>query len=116
MYEQQGNLKLATKWFRKSINLDPKNPDTRAFLASTLARMGLYKEAKAEWRNMIRMSAGVTEPVAEEGHYNLGLIYRAEKRYKLALRHAEKALEIDPEYKVAKTLRNDLIEALGVNE
>ncbi len=112
-YRQQGKLNLAVKWFRRTISQAPKNPDTHAFLAATLARMGQYQEAKAEWRKMIRLSENVDDPVTEEGHYNLGLIYRAERKYKKALEHTEKALEIDPKYRVAKTLRSDLIDAIN---
>ena len=62
---------------------------------------------------MIRLSKNACNSVAEEGHLNLGLIYRAEKRYKDALRQAELALALDPTFKSAKSLKNDLLEVLG---
>ena len=56
MYKEKGDLKLAEKWFRKSIELAPNQPDPHAFLGGTLAKQGRYKEAKSEWRKMIRLS------------------------------------------------------------
>ncbi len=80
-----------------------------AFLGSLLAKQGRLDEAKEVWRKHIRLGTGETD----EGHLNLGLIYRAEQKYSVALRHAEKAIAIDPNYKAAKKLRADLLDAMG---
>ena len=109
MYRSQGKPKLAERWFRKCIELDSKDADAWAFLGSCLARQGRLKEAKAAWRRQIRLGTGATD----EGYLNLGLILRAERRYKEALRHADKALELDARYKEAQELRNDLLQVLG---
>jgi tetratricopeptide (TPR) repeat protein len=108
MYKAKGNYRLAEQWYRKAIDVQPRNAEWRAFLAGVLARQGRLPEAKEVWRTQIKLSTGATD----EGHLNLGYIYRSEQKYKIALRHAEKALTIDPNYREAKILRADLIEVL----
>ena len=109
MFRYQGKLGLAEKYYRRAIDVSPKNPDWWAFLGAVLASQGRLEEAKDAWRRQIKIGTGATD----EGHCNLGLIYRSEKKFKLALRHAEKALQIDPDYSVARALREDLLEAIG---
>lgn len=107
--QAKGSFRSAERWYRKAIDLEPKNADWLAFLGSLLARAGRLAEAKDVWRKHIRLGTGATD----EGHLNLGLIYRAEQKYGLALRHAEKAIAIDPGYEAAKRLRADLLEVMG---
>ena len=108
MYKAKGNYRLAEQWYRRAIDLQPRNADWWAFLGSALARQGRLAEAKKVWRRQIALGTGATD----EGHLNLGYIYRSEQKYKIALRHAKKALEIDPKYSAAKRLQKDLIDAL----
>lgn len=108
MYKAKGNYRLAEQWYRKAIDVDPRNADWWAFLGSVLARQGRLAEAKEVWQQQIKLGTGATD----EGHLNLGYIYRSERKYKIALRHAEKALAIDPKYKKAKSLRADLMNAM----
>ena len=77
-------------------------------MGSVLARQGRLPKAREVWRKQNKLDSGATD----DGHLNLGLIYRAEQKYKVALRHAEKAIALDPEYEEAKTLRADLVDAL----
>lgn len=107
-YRSQGKLGLAERWYRHALAVSPKNANWWAFLAAILARQGRLDEAKVAWRKQIGLKTGATD----EGHYNLGLIYRAEGRYKVALRHVEKAIVLDPKYKKALKLRKDLIAAV----
>jgi tetratricopeptide (TPR) repeat protein len=109
MYRSQGRFKLAERWFRRCLELDSKDADAWAFLGSSLARQGKFKGAKAAWRRQVRLGTGATDG----GHLNLGLILRAEGRYKEALQHAERALELDAQYQEARELRKDLLEVLG---
>ncbi len=108
MYKAKGNYRLAEQWYRKAIDVDPRNADWWAFLGSVLARQGRLAEAKEVWQRQIKLGNGASD----EGHLNLGYIYRSEQKYKIALRHAEKALAIDPKYKKAKLLRADLMNAM----
>jgi tetratricopeptide (TPR) repeat protein len=109
MYQRQGKLKQAEDWFRRCIELDSKDPEAWAFLGSNLARQGRLKDAKAAWRRQIRLGTGASD----EGHLNLGLILRAEGRYKDALVHAEKAIELDPRFRAAQNLKKDLLRVVG---
>ncbi|MGB5629725.1 MAG: tetratricopeptide repeat protein [Woeseiaceae bacterium] len=109
LYRAKGNYRLAEQWYRKAIDAEPRNADWWAFLGGLLARQGRLDEAKAVWLRQIKLGTGATE----EGHLNLGFIYRSEQRYKIALRHAEKALAIDPKYEEAKLLQKDLINAMN---
>ena len=91
LYKEQGNLRMAEHWLGRSLKENPKYADTWGFLGAVLAKQGKFKEAKAAWRKLIRLGTGATD----EGHLNLGLILRAEKRYKEALKHAEIAISLD---------------------
>jgi len=108
LYKAKGNYRLAEQWYRKAIDIEPRNADWWAFLGSVLARQGRLAEAKDVWRKQIKLGTGATD----EGYLNLGFIYRSEQKYKIALRNAEKALKIDPKYEEAKMLREDLLNAL----
>ncbi len=99
---------MAEQWYRKAIEVQPRNANWWAFLGSVLARQGRLAEAKEVWRKQIKLGSGAID----EGHLNLGLIYRSEQKYKIALRHAEKAIALDPDYEEAKILRADLIVAM----
>ena len=110
LYQQQGNLRLAERWFRRSLGINPKYADCWGFLGSNLAKQGRFKEAKLIWRKQIQLGSSATE----EGHFNLGLLLRAEKRYKDSLKHAEKAIQLDPKYTEAKQLRKDLLQVLNL--
>lgn len=108
LYEAQWQLRRAEKCYRKVIERNPKYAEGWAYLGSNLAKQARFKEAKAVWRKHIRLGTGATE----EGHLNLGLILRSEKRFKHALTQADKALQIDPGYVRAKQLRSDLLSAM----
>jgi tetratricopeptide (TPR) repeat protein len=109
LYNAKGKYRLAEQWYRKAIDVEPRNADWWAFLGSVLARQGRLAEAKTVWQRHIKLGTGATD----EGHLNLGFIYRSEQKYKIALRHAEKALAIDSKYTEAKLLRKDLIAAMN---
>jgi tetratricopeptide (TPR) repeat protein len=108
LFKAKGNYRLAEQWYRKAIEVEPRDAGWWAFLGSVLARQGRLSEAKDVWRKQIKLGSGATD----EGHLNLGFIYRSEQKYKIALRHAEKAIAIDPNYKEVKLLRADLIHAM----
>ena len=108
LYKAKGNYRLAEQWYRNAIDVEPRNANWWAFLGSVLARQGRLTEAKDVWRRQIKLGTGATD----EGHLNLGFIYRSEQKYKIALRHAEKALAIDPNFEEAELLRKDLINAM----
>ena len=108
LYFEIGELKKSELWYRKSIASDPKNGDAWIFLGALLAKSGKYVEAKEAQRKAIKLNNAATD----EAHLNLALVLRAEKRYKSALNHIEKALKIDPKYHAAKVVRKDLLEVI----
>ncbi len=108
LYREQGNLRLAEKWLRRSINSNPNYPEAWAFLGAVLAKQGRFSEAKSSWRKLIKLGTGATE----EGYFNLGLIFRAEQEYRKSLECGVKALAIDPKYMDAKRLVKDIREVL----
>lgn len=111
LYREKGDLKRSEYWYRKSLEIDPKNGGAWIFLGALLAKSGKYNDAKAAHRRAIK----VGNAAIDEAHFNLALILRAEKRYKSALKHIEKALKIDPKYRKAKNVRKDLLRGNRMN-
>ena len=108
LFRAKGNYRSAKRWYRRAIESDPRNADWWAFLGSLLAKQGRLSEAKDVWQRQIKLDTGATD----EGHLNLGLIYRAEQKYELALHHAKEAIALDPGYKEALRLQSDLLEVM----
>jgi tetratricopeptide (TPR) repeat protein len=54
--------------------------------------------------------------VVEEAYFNLGLILRAEGKYEEALECFERAIEIDPQYTLAKQARKDVARLFKLRE
>jgi len=108
LFQSKGNYRLAEQWYRRAIEIEPGGADWWALLGVVVRMQGRSSEAKKIWRKQIKLDTGATD----EGHYFLGLLYRAEQKYSLALRHAEKALALDPKYLEAKALRDDVLDAM----
>ena len=104
-YKQKGDLKSATRWYRKAIAAKPST-GRHVFLGAVLARQGSYAEAKAQYRAAIRLASD--EDPIDEAHYNLALVLRAEEKYGEAARQLQHALSIDPDYKLAKEILKDV--------
>ncbi len=109
--KEMGQYKNAEKWYRKAMEYNPSRT-TWIYVGAILARQGQYEEAKQCHRKATRSK---TE-AQDEAHYNLGLIYRAEGKLKFALKHLEKAIEIDPKYTKAKEARKDVIQAMKLSK
>ncbi len=108
LYRDNGQNKLAERWYRKAIEHSPKLPELWVFLGAILARQGKYKEAKIAHRKCISLD----KATSDEAHFNLALIFRAEGRYQDALKHLDKAIKIDPKYIIAKNVKKDILEAI----
>ena len=72
--------------------------------------MGRFDEAKKCHKEAVRLKTDTWD----EAHHNLGLIYRAEGKYKTALKHFDKAIEIDPNYSSAIEERSDVLNAINI--
>jgi tetratricopeptide (TPR) repeat protein len=113
LYKNKGDYPRAEKWYKQAVE---ENASTRnlIFLGACLAKQGKFKEAKKYHRKAIK----VASDLPDEAYYNLGLILRAEEKFEEALECFEKAIELDPEYKIAKEAKRDIIKVLkilGVN-
>jgi tetratricopeptide (TPR) repeat protein len=56
------------------------------------------------------------EGCIDEAFYNLGVVRLIQKNYKEAISCFEKALEMDPKYKLAKQQLNDVKKALEIHD
>lgn len=109
-FRELGELRTAERWYRKAA---VGQPLYLVFLGGVLARQGRFAEAKRVHRRASR--APVEDNVAnDEAFYNLGLILRAERRYKAAIAAFDKAVELDPNYTLAKAERVDALAAMRV--
>ena len=73
-----------------------------------MAKQGKFSEAKKYHKKAIK----VASDVPDEAYYNLGLILRAEERFEDACECFDKALELDPDYTIAKEARSDVLKVL----
>lgn len=104
LYKKQGKYRLAESWYRKAVGIRPRTGNL-VFLGACLAKQGKFEEAKQCYRQAIQ----VQSEIPDEAYFNLGLILRAEENYKEAWTCFNKALELDPNYGLAKQARKDLL-------
>ena len=76
------------------------------------SQQGDYEKAKVLHQSALECEKGYFC----EAHHNLGLIYRAEENYNKAYEHFLKAIEIDPDYKVAVEVLEDVEKAIQLKE
>lgn len=109
-YDTKCDLCAAEKWYRRAVAEFPRQ-ENLIFLGACLAKRGKFHEAKS----MHRRAARKKPESADEAYYNLGLICRAEEKYKQAIAYFSKAIAIDPNYKLAKEAKRD-VEKLSVSQ
>ncbi len=107
LYMAKGNYGSAEKWYRRAVDAKAKT-SVLIFLGALYAKQGRFADAKRCYRRAIRRS---TEP-PDEAHANLGLVLRAEGRYREAIEHFDEAIAIDSEYTLAREARKDCERAL----
>jgi tetratricopeptide (TPR) repeat protein len=109
-FNAMGDLKRAERWYRKAAEAAPA---ALVFLGAVLARQGRLAEAKRYHRQATH--APEDDCLArDEAYFNLGLICRAERRYREALAHFERAIALDPKYTAALEAKADVETALKV--
>ena len=111
VYCEKGNYRSAEHWYRRSVDADPTTMGL-AFLGALLAKRGCFGEAKRCYRRAIRLA---TETPGE-AYFNLGLILRAEWRYREAIESFDRAIEIDPAYELAEKARRDCERAIELRK
>src|SRR2546421_3613215 len=72
----RGNMDRAIELYRKAVDLDPVNPQARAFLAFNLAATKRFAEARAEYPRVVELN-----PAAPWAHAGLGLSYLLENKF-----------------------------------
>ncbi len=112
LYREKGSLRTAERWYRKAVTRNPQSTSNLVYLGAVLAKQGRFAEAKRYHRR----AAGLGRGTWDEAYLNLGLILRAEGKYKAALECLDKAIEIDPKYKAAKRERKDVLEAIEIRK
>jgi Flp pilus assembly protein TadD len=108
-FRDRGDFGEAERWFRSSIELEPTEAEARIFLGAMLARLGRLDEAEALHR---RATACLTGAV-DEAYLNLGYVLRARGRYEEALECFERAMTLDPQYKLARLAARDVRNAIA---
>jgi adenylate cyclase len=80
----RGNTDRAIELYRKAVELDPVNPQARAFLAFNLAATKRFAEARAEFPRVVELN-----PAAPWAHAGLGLSYLLENKFEEAATAAQ---------------------------
>ena len=109
-YYAIGDLTSAEKWYRKAVVAAPA---ALVLLGGVLARQGRLAEAKRCHRKATR--APEDDRLArDEAYFNLGLICRAERRYRESLACFDRAIALDPKYTAAFEAQADVRSALKI--
>jgi adenylate cyclase len=80
----RGNLTQAQEFLRRAVAVDPVNALARAFLASSLAALGHYAEAREEYERVIELN-----PSAPNTYASVGLCYLLEGKFEEAVAAAQ---------------------------
>lgn len=98
----KGELGEATRWYRRALRADPKS-DSYVHLGCEAFRKGQLKQAARYYQKAIAHPASCVD----EAYFNLGGIRLAERRYPEAIACYRKAIEIDPDYAIARKCLKD---------
>ena len=90
-YQRQGDLDLAAKYFKKSLELNPKDDEALLNWGELLRNQGRSPEAERCFKKAIRIN-----PKNCKAYIGLGCIYRKQGKIGLAEKYYQKALEVDP--------------------
>jgi adenylate cyclase len=80
----RGNMDRGIELYRKAVDLDPVNPQARAFLAFNLAATKRFAEARAEYPRVVELN-----PAAPWAHAGLGLACLLEGKFEEAVTATE---------------------------
>ena len=87
------NFPAAEKEFRRAVDLDANDPQTRQWYAEFLSLMSRHQEAIAQIQSALRL-----DPSSMIIHHQAGQIFRAARMYPQALEEFRKALMIQPNF------------------
>jgi tetratricopeptide (TPR) repeat protein len=110
LYVSRGDYRRAAEWYRKAVDASPGEAGNLIYLGSVLMKAGRNSEAERCLRKAIKCKEG---PV-DEAYFNLGVTLCGQARYRAALNCFEKALRLDPKYKLAKHAIKDMEGVLSI--
>ena len=108
LYQQKGNFRRAETWFRRAIQSSPLDATSYIYLGALLGLEGRLMESEAVHRRATLCEGGCID----EAFFNLGLVLRAQEKYPEAIACFQKALAIDPTYKLAIKELADMSKAM----
>lgn len=94
-----GNYADAIPEFKKSLEISPQWYEARVNLGTCYLKTENAKDALSQFQDAVRLRPAFAEP-----HYSLGIAYMRLERYDEALIYIEKALDIDPNHKLAQAM------------
>ncbi|MFB2934911.1 tetratricopeptide repeat protein [Aerosakkonemataceae cyanobacterium BLCC-F154] len=89
---QQGDVKSAEEFWRKSIELDPKNPEVHANLGVLLQRQGKLEEASSQYREALRLKSDDVETVMK-----LAMALGQQKKFDESIAQSQTAIRLKPD-------------------
>ncbi|MGA9380328.1 MAG: tetratricopeptide repeat protein [Phormidium sp.] len=103
---QQGDLKSAEEFWRKSIQIDPKNPEVHSNLGVLLQRQGKLDEATSQYREALRLKPNDVETVMK-----LAVTLGQLKKFDESIAQSQTAIRLKPDLAPAH-----IILAAGLSE
>lgn len=112
LFSESGDHSRAAEWFRRAIEAAPDDCIGHIYLGGLLARQGRLVEAEEVHRAGTRCAEGCVD----EAFLNLGLVLRAQGRFKEAAECFEEALRRDPNDRDAKRALRDVTACMRESE
>ncbi len=104
IYSAKGSFRIAERWYRRAMNVQPQQADWRYRLGGLAAKAGRLEEAVALHRTATKCKTGCID----EALLNLGLCLRALDRFAEARTCFRRAIALDPKSKEAKDALADV--------
>lgn len=98
LHKAQGRFEQAAHWFQKTVEAYPNHTIGYIYLAGIFARRGDLNQAA----ELYRRATDCEEGDIAEAFLNLGGVLLSQEKYQEAKECFVRALEIDPEYELAK--------------
>ena len=110
LYVNSGKFHKAIDWFEKAHNANPNEATFLIYKGVRLLRLEKFDEAAETFQKATKCKEGCID----EAFYNLGVAHLIQRNYMKAKSCFEKALEIDPKFKVAKQQLKDINKVLKI--
>jgi tetratricopeptide (TPR) repeat protein len=94
--------------YTKVLQSDPKNPLRHDAVAMLNLQLGHIAEAEAEFRESLRLN-----PESAPTHYNIGLIFSAQRKYEQAAAEFQNATRLDPNHAEAHNNLGAMLHLFG---